>query len=420
VITALGSVWVGGVEYDTSSSSVSVDGTAGAPADLKVGMNITFAAATDPATGKAVAQTVDYESSVKGPVDANSINTANGTFTVLGTTIQTGTLTVFEGTTDLTTLATLASPFVEVSGPADPTTKVINADRVEVKTGTALASEKAKVGGKVTAIDTTALTVTLTGEEGKTFVVTYTGTLDPSVKVGAPVRVKLTSTSPLVAAAADIVVRQGEVKDQVKKGDHQEAEGIAANVATAGTDPMTFTLGNQNVSVTAAILGTQAANLTNGSRVHVEGTLDSSTPPVLVASQIEVKKTEQELKKEGKSAFSSAQGTAKSFDVTSTPHTLTVTVGKTDMVFQITDQTQFRGVLTGTDPLAKLNVGTDTVNVVYTTDSTVTPAVYTAVKVGVEGAEGDLPDPAKNPRTDHPDGHHQGSPSPSPSPAPAS
>jgi hypothetical protein len=192
-------------------------------------------------------------------------------------------LTVFEGTTDLSTMGGLSLPFVEVSGQPDPSTKVLVADRVEVKAGTL---PKAKLGGQVTAIDLTGLTVTLVNEDGTSFTVTYTGTLDASVIVGARVRVKLDDTSTptaLKAAATDIVVRRGEAHEQVHQGEAMEIQGVIGSDFVAGP-PATFSLGTQKVSIDAAVVGTSV--LAVGSKVELKGTLD--TTGVLVATKLEV------------------------------------------------------------------------------------------------------------------------------------
>jgi hypothetical protein len=64
------------------------------------------------------------------------------------------------------------------------------------------------------------------------------------------------------------------------------------------------------------------------------------------------------------------------------------------VVLTVDARTRFRGALTGTDPLSKLIAGAgttigDTVEAAYLVDATTTPATNLAIKVGVEGKEGD-------------------------------
>jgi hypothetical protein len=368
VITAKGSVWVNGVEYDTSASTVHVDGASGSDTDLKVGMTVQLSVTIDPVTGKAVAQTVNYESSVKGPV-ANIVQasgSAPGTFTVFGQTVQVLSTTVFEGTTDLTTLAASTFPvnFVEVSGQIDPATNDLVANRVEVK-----AAEADKLKGTVSNLNATSFT--LTTEEGTAFLVNYTGTLN-GIANGSAVRIEFhaadyngTPSPSLTVTSMQIELRNTELHPN--SGEGAEVEGVVA--AYLAGDPATFTVEGQSVSAAASLIPSLTPIFGNGTRVEVSGTLSGST---LVATKVHAKKKDGDLLE--------AKGTVSATDLVAGTFTVHPASGA-DVVLAVDASTIFHSpAWTGTSPLSKLGVGT-TVEVKYFTDTTVTPSVSRAVKV---------------------------------------
>jgi hypothetical protein len=84
-ITALGSVWVNGVHFDTSHATITVNGRLGTQSDLSVGDVALVRGATD-ADGASVASYVAIDSAVQGPIFA--IDLAEQSFVVLGQTVR--------------------------------------------------------------------------------------------------------------------------------------------------------------------------------------------------------------------------------------------------------------------------------------------------------------------------------------------
>ncbi len=109
VIDGFGSVIVNGVHFNSDRTQFTVDDRAGIQADLRVGQVVTIVGNHNGAEG--VAAEIIYDVSVEGTVTA--VDSASGTLTVLGQTVVTDAMTIFEGL-DLATLT--AGQRVEVSG----------------------------------------------------------------------------------------------------------------------------------------------------------------------------------------------------------------------------------------------------------------------------------------------------------------
>ncbi len=109
VIDGFGSVIVNGVHFNSDRTQFTVDDRAGIQADLRVGQVVTIVGNHNGAEG--VAAEIIYDVSVEGTVTA--VDSASGTLTVLGQTVVTDTMTIFEGL-DLATLT--VGQRVEVSG----------------------------------------------------------------------------------------------------------------------------------------------------------------------------------------------------------------------------------------------------------------------------------------------------------------
>ncbi len=334
VITALGSIWVNGVEYETTTANVVVDGVANkGEAALKVGMDVAFNAVNG------VVTTVDYESEVKGFI--GTIDTIAGSFTVFGQTVDVGLTTIFDGTGVTGLASLLAGDFVEVSGTVDPVSTHLVATRIEKKDSS---QEDAKVKGLVSALAGNSFT--LTTKDGVAFTVVATGTLAASIVNNALVRVEFIATeisgTTITVAADKIEAKHSEVKKH--DGGEAEVEGVVEDYLLTGTT-MTFTVDGQAVSAELA-LGTAA--VAEGVRVKVKGTVSNGT---LVAEELKVKPSDDDLD-EGEGAvtgFDLANHTITILDASGdgAPVPLTLTVDATT----IFDDDNW----TGADPLSVVN-----------------------------------------------------------------
>jgi len=142
-ISAIGSIFVNGVEYDTSSATFDIDGDPdGVEADLAIGMRVkvTGSVNADGITGNA--ESVAYDDELQGPVNevsAPDIDGVNRSFKVFDTTVLiNSTTTNFDVSPDITTtepfdFSTIADKdHVEISGYYD-SAGVLRATRVELE-----------------------------------------------------------------------------------------------------------------------------------------------------------------------------------------------------------------------------------------------------------------------------------------------
>ncbi len=118
LITGFGSVFVNGVEYETDSASIVIDGVAASESDLAVGqlVAVTGTIADDGLTGQATQITFDDDA--QGAISA--IDLSAGTLEVLGQRIITDASTVFSNDISPPELAgLLVGDVVQISGFAD-------------------------------------------------------------------------------------------------------------------------------------------------------------------------------------------------------------------------------------------------------------------------------------------------------------
>ncbi len=274
-ISAKGSIFVNGIEYETTSGTITLDNVSGGDTDLKVGMYVEVKGTVDPDTGKGTADEVNYSSSIEGTIDTGSLDAATGAFSVFALAIQTDAATVYENSTGFAGTSPLAEgDRVEVSGILDSATSTIKATRVEKKS----LLDDFKVKGTVSALAAGSFTLTL--ESGAAFTVNYTGTLDSAIVDGSRVKIEFTAapSSGTISAAADKI----ELKHRLTadEGDRVEASGIVS-AFDGGADPVTFNVDDIAVSAAASL----ASGVADGVKVEVKGDMQGS---VLVATSIEV------------------------------------------------------------------------------------------------------------------------------------
>lgn len=108
-ITAFGSIWVNGIEFDIEKSSVIVDGTLSTPTDLRLGMVVTVEGKINSDNVSGTADSVWVEEALRGPVSAVTANA----ITVLGQTVYINAKTFWDNFTDVNQLI---GTDVEISG----------------------------------------------------------------------------------------------------------------------------------------------------------------------------------------------------------------------------------------------------------------------------------------------------------------
>ncbi|MGE0114185.1 MAG: DUF5666 domain-containing protein [Steroidobacteraceae bacterium] len=301
-ITAFGSIFVNGVEFDLSSSTVKVEGISGLnQSDLRIGQVVTVNGGINTTTGRGTATSVEFSDNLQGPVA--SVNTAASTFTVLGQTVKVTGATVFAGIADLDALA--AQPantvVVEISGFVNNLDQV-EATRVEVKTG--VGSNGYELTGKVTNLSGVTFTI------GSTLI-DFTGAQLPNGSPGnnnVCVEVK-GGFNGTVFNATSVEVKSCGISATSGLG---EIEGIITTVSGN-----VFSMGSVSVSTASSprYVNGAASNLIAGTKVEVEGTFNSSG--VLMASKIEFKQgTNTRLTGFVDEAPNASAGTFKMFGIT--------------------------------------------------------------------------------------------------------
>lgn len=278
VITALGSIFVNGVEYVTTGTSVSMDKNSGSQSDLRVGRVVTVKGEQDSDTHGS-ATSVEYKDNLEGPVDT-APDLANNKFQALGQTIAVNTTaatvaagkTVFQNITSLSQLS--ANSVVEVSGMPDAT-GVIQASYIELK-GTLAAGTDIELKGTIANLDTTAKTFTVGA-----LTVDYSAA---SLSMGSGIAngqfVQVSGTGAGYTGGASPRLAATKVETDREDADGIEHDKLSVEGYVSGfTGGNTFTVSGQPVNTGSLSL----TGIANNVKVEVEGTL---TNGVLVAVKI--------------------------------------------------------------------------------------------------------------------------------------
>ncbi len=290
VISAFGSIFVGGTEYATSSATSILDGdNDDAPvsaSDLQVGMTVDLNAQAG--GGMPAASLVRFTSVVRGEVDVAPGAGAGASMTVLGQPVQITSSTSFTGTNGLGNTVAMqtdvgAGDYVIVFGYLDctsnssPCTSAQATATLVVDQGVAPAGAIYRVKGFVANTSSASfvingLTVDLAGTTmctpspcsfSNASLVAVRSTMPP-VGSGAA------TPSTLTLAAA--VVRADSQAPVLNVGATTFLEGPATQI-----DTMADTFVVRGITIHAASLAPTVAGLTNGEIVEVTGTVASDT-----------------------------------------------------------------------------------------------------------------------------------------------
>jgi len=295
-VTAVGSITVNGVKFDTQGATVTVDDAAGVESDLKVGLIATVTGTLDSDRLTGTATRVELVSELKGTVDAApTITATGGTFTVFGQVALVDGNTVFGNASGLADFP--AGTPVEVSGFRDSGGQV-RVTRVEKK---AAVPASLKVTGTLANVDNGARTFAL-----GSLTVNFAGARlvnTPAAGLSNGLVVEVKASSPATAGvltATSVEVRSGRLAQASGEG---RLEGIMNGLAGSAPN-FSFTVSGQDVTTNAGTEyeGGTSANLANNLRVEVEGQISEG---VLVATKVKFEENKNDVK-------ITAQVTAKS------------------------------------------------------------------------------------------------------------
>jgi hypothetical protein len=146
-ISGFGSVVSNGIEFNTDSATVTMDGQPGILADLRIGMVVSIRGSIMDATGVATASAINFSDDVEGPV--GNINMESNSFVVLGRTVLFDELTVFD---DVTLDSLAAGNVVQVSGQWRSQER-IQATHIERKANAYVAGMQMEVKGEISGLD---------------------------------------------------------------------------------------------------------------------------------------------------------------------------------------------------------------------------------------------------------------------------
>lgn len=285
-ITAIGSVTVNGIKFETDTATISVDGKDGVLNDLEVGMLVavegTFNA--DGMTG--MATSVVFRDNLEGPVTSVALTAQPQTVSVLGQTVMVDATTdIYDASRNKITLNDIiVGNSVEVSGFTDAA-GAIHATYIKVK---APGETEIEVKGTISELNVISWTFKI-----GTLTVAYSG--DTNIEINGGLRdglfVEVKSTTGIDDAGV-LIASEVETEDEIfsiahgDEGDKVEIEGIVTNSLSSENK---FEVNGQPVQVTSATQfegSTSQADIILGARLEVEGTIDANG--VLIAREISI------------------------------------------------------------------------------------------------------------------------------------
>jgi len=269
-VTGFGSVFVNNVEFGTTSSTVTLNGTSGPDEStdphrgLKVGMVVEVSGTFDDNGTTGTADSISYNDNLEGPITSiTDIDATTKQAVVLGQSVIIDGQTAF----DSTSFATLAvNNLVEVSGLVD-NTGVIHATYIELLAASFANGLEIEVKGTIHNLDNTARTFQINALN-----VNYSAASLPSggLANGQYVEVKGTSYDGGVTMTASEVDIENDTLGTTSAG-RVEVEGYV----TALASPTQFTVRNQAVQITGSTVfeGGSASDIAVGRKMEVEGSL---------------------------------------------------------------------------------------------------------------------------------------------------
>ncbi|MGB5621421.1 MAG: DUF5666 domain-containing protein [Gammaproteobacteria bacterium] len=280
-IDGFGSVIVNGVRFDTSDASFLVNGAVGSQSDLSVGQVVVVVGTFDDDGLNGVADRVEFDDAVKGPIEAGSIDTAAGLFRVLGQTIRVTNSTLFDDGIQPSSILGLADDdLVEVSGLPDADGRIV-ATRIEDETP----GSDFEITGLVSALDIGTLTFrinNLTVDYSAAQLDNFPG---GQISDGDLVEVDGNSFGGNGELVATRVEYKGDIvgDDDLEVGDEIEIEGII----TAFNSSSDFSISGLRVLTDGDTVyeGGTAADLGLNVRIEAEG--DFAGNGTLLADKIE-------------------------------------------------------------------------------------------------------------------------------------
>lgn len=276
-IEGFGSIVVNGRHYEIAAASIRVNGEAATEDDLELGQIVAVQGHID-ATATRVADSVDFEANLRGPVQ--SVDAANGALQALGQTINVGPETAIETNSGDTLDSLTIGDYVEVSGLLNS-----DGDLAATRVAQAASSSELRIIGTVEQLNLGSFTFDI-GD----LVVDYSGAaLIEGFPAGMPENgdLVLATGASLDAFGALTASRLAliESNDSELEGREAEVEGLI----TRFVSPTDFDVAGRRSTSTASTdyEGGTVADLQLNVKIEIEGRFDSAG--TIVADKIEVK-----------------------------------------------------------------------------------------------------------------------------------
>ncbi len=279
-VSNFGSIFVNGVEYETTSTVFTINGVAGGmQSDLSVGDVVTVKGTIDDNGTTGTADTVMFDDLVKGPVD--SVNIPGNSLVVMGQNVFATLDTSFDDSFSPASLEGVSvGQIVEVSGQFTDVGDIV-ATRIEPKP----AGTQFEVHGTVTSLDNTNMLFSLRGLVVDFSSATIQDFPGGQITDGDFVEAKGMSIDGAGQLSADFV----ELKSRVpgtEDGDRVEIEGFITRFVSAtdfDVDGMPVTTNGATV-FTGGVAGDLGLNV----KVEVEGDVDAAG--LLTAEKVDIRR----------------------------------------------------------------------------------------------------------------------------------
>ncbi len=281
-ITAFGSIFVNGIEFDTDNSQFEVDGdTTASQSNLAIGMIVTIKGKinSDGLTG--TADSVDYDDQIQGPIASVTV-TGDGqkTLSIFNTSVIIDETSTSYKDTNFVDIA--QDDIVEISGFSTSATD-ITATFVK-KTGTFPGDSEIELRGTISE---------LSGSSFKLAGITIDTDNDTEIDVpdgnllnGMFVEVH----GDLQSSLTSVLAREIEFEDDdFEDGSELSLQGVISQFDSIAS----FKIGSQTVDASSATLSPASAILENGVNIEVEGEIVDG---ILIADEIELREGSVELK----------------------------------------------------------------------------------------------------------------------------
>ncbi|HHJ36227.1 MAG TPA: hypothetical protein ENJ87_10725 [Gammaproteobacteria bacterium] len=317
-VTGFGSIFVNGVEFDTSSSSFDIEGLSGTQTDLALGMRVKVSGSVNADGVTGTATTVTFEDQLEGPISSATFtedaDMLNKQFTVLGVTVNINADdTTFVGTGfDYDSIA--SGDNIQISGFYDDA-GILQATAIVKKDAFVAGTTIVEAKGKLSALASN--TFTLTIGTTTTLSVDASGAdisqISGGLANGQFVEVKGTIATVSGTSLSATVIKLED--DQQAEGSDIEIEGFITRYVSVSD----FDVDGTPVNASSATKTPSTLLLRSGIKVEVEGTVSNG---VLQAAELKLREGEVKVH----AVASNVDTTTNTFLMTVSGDTIKVTV----------------------------------------------------------------------------------------------